>query len=161
MPTFQYVHPSCNLREETQYTHFSRSVDTNACNPMTNELKSNIVPLTFNYNAEITYPLGVCKNTLLQIGPIREDHQEEQLWNNYQFKKHYAKHYNREHTINEYNKRRQMCKAGGRIGCVRMEEEIHPDFLVNDINRSEALKKGKVAKHIHPIDDVYNRAIQT
>lgn len=159
MPTFQYIHPSCNLKKESEYTHFQRSVDTNVCNPMVKELKSNVVPLEFNYNTEIKYPLGVCKNTLLQIGPVREDHKEEQLWNNYQFKKHYAKNYNREHTLNEFNKRRHTCDGGGRIGCVKMEQENHPDFIVQDINRNEALKRGGVSKGIKSIPRVYNKAI--
>ena len=159
MPTFQYIHPSCNLRKESQYTHFSRSVDTNVCNPMTNDLKSNLVPLTFNYNAEIKYPLGVCNNSLLQIGPVREDHTEEQLWNNYQFKKHYTLHYDKKHTTNEYNRRRNTCESGGRIGCIGMETEQHPDFIVKDINRDEALKKGTTSSAIKPISKVSNQAI--
>jgi hypothetical protein len=146
MSTFQYIHPSCNLKEESNYTHINRSVDTNRCNPMTNDLKSDLVPLKFNYNAEITYPLGVCNNTLLQIGPVREDHKEEQLWNNYQFKKHYTKNYDKEHTHNEFLQRKETCGAGGRIGCNRREQEDLKDYMVNDINRSEANKAGSVTK---------------
>jgi len=160
MSTFQYIHPSCNLKKESEYTHISRSVDTNACNPMTNDLKSDLVPLEFNYNAEIEYPLGMCNNTLLQIGPVRSDHTQEQLWNNYQFKKHYTQNYDREHTQKEYARRREQCGAGGRIGCNSTDNENHPDFIVNDIDRTQALKTGAVTQPIQPISDTaYDNAI--
>lgn len=153
MSTFQYIHPSCSLKEESDYTHFSRSIDTNVCNPMVNELKSNTVPLNFNYNAEITFPLGVCENNILQIGPIRSDHAEEQLWNNFQFRKHYTHYYDREKTLQNYVKRRDSCGAGGRIGCSRMDNEQHPDFKVQHINRPMAGKKGSVSSPIQFIGD--------
>ena len=159
MTTYQYIHPTCNLKKASDFTHVSRSVDTNVCNPMSNNLSSKLVPLTFNYNAEIQFPLGMCNNTLLQIGPIREDHGEEQLWNNYQFKKHYAQNYNREHTLLEYNTRRERCDSGGRIGCNRMDNEIISNFLVNDINRSEALQKGGVTTPVQSVQSVTNKVI--
>jgi hypothetical protein len=101
----------------------------------------------------------MCNNTLLQIGPVREDHGEEQLWNNYQFKKHYAQNYNREHTLLEYNARRGRCESGGRIGCNRMDNEIISNFLVNDINRSEALQKGGVTTPVQSVQSVTNKVI--
>ena len=159
MTTYQYIHPTCNLKKSSDFTHISRSVDTNVCNPMSNNLSSKLVPLTFNYNAEIQFPLGMCNNTLLQIGPVREDHGEEQLWNNYQFKKHYAQNYNREHTLLEYNARRGRCESGGRIGCNRMDNEIISNFLVNDINRSEALQKGGVTTPVQSVQSVTNKVI--
>lgn len=159
MTTYQYIRPTCNLKKSSDFTHISRSVDTNVCNPMSNNLSSKLVPLTFNYNAEIQFPLGMCNNTLLQIGPIREDHTEEQLWNNYQFKKHYAQNYNREHTLLEYNARRERCDSGGRIGCNRMDNETFPSFLVNDINRSEALQKGGVTTSVQSVQSVTNKVI--
>ena len=93
MSSYQYIHPSCNMKEESEFTHVFRSVDTNTFNPMVSNLQSNLVPLTFNHKAEITYPLGMCNNRLLQIGPVREDHKEEQFWNNYQLKQRYPTQY--------------------------------------------------------------------
>tara|TARA_B110000902_G_C13949947_1_gene453206 strand:- start:10 stop:342 length:333 start_codon:yes stop_codon:yes gene_type:complete len=81
------------MKEESEFTHVFRSVDTNTFNPMVSNLQSNLVPLTFNHKAEITYPLGMCNNRLLQIGPVREDHKEEQFWNNYQLKQRYPTQY--------------------------------------------------------------------
>ena len=93
MSSYQYIHPSCNMKEESEFTHVFRSVDTNTFNPMVSNLQSNLVPLTFNHKSKITYPLGMCNNRLLQIGPIREDHKEEQFWNNYQLKQRYPTQY--------------------------------------------------------------------
>ena len=157
MSTFQYIHPSCNLKDASDYTHVNRSVDTNTCNPMTNELKSKLVPLTFNYNAEITFPLGVCNNSLLQIGPVREDHTEEQYWNNYQFKKTYPKKYNLEHTKNNRLQRKNTCSYGERIVCTATENEHHPDFNVKDINKTKANTKGAIAK---PVPNLGNNMYQ-
>lgn len=157
MTTYQYIHPSCNLKKESDYTHISRSVDTNTCNPMTNELKSKLVPLTFNYNAEINFPLGVCNNSLLQIGPVREDHKEEQFWNNYQFKKLYPKKYNLEHTQTVRQVRKDVCTSGGRIGCTKMDNEQHPGFNINDINRPLAHTKGALA---NPVPNLGNNMYQ-
>ena len=159
MPTFQYIHPSCNMKEEAEFTHFQRSVDTNTFNPMVQNLKSNLVPLTFNFNAEIDYPLGMCDNRLLQIGPIREDHREEQFWNNVQIRKRYPKKYNKEHTEKMSQLRKDQCDYGGRRGCTTTENIKYPDFTFSGVDRSLADVPGAVSGPIAKISGNINNHI--
>ena len=156
MSTYQYIHPSCNTKEEGKFTHIYRSVDTNTFNPMVQDLQSELVPLTFNFNAEITYPLGMCNNRLLQIGPIREDHKEEQFWNNHQFKQRYPKHYNKEYEQKLFQLRKDDCGEGGRRGCTPTEQKVYKDYMYNGVDKSKANVAGRVSEQIHDLSQ-YNK----
>ena len=159
MSTYQYIHPSCNMKEEAEYTHIQRSVDTNTFNPMVHDLKSDLVPLTFNYNAEIKFPLGMCNNRLLQIGPIREDHKEEQFWNNFQFKRRYPKHYNKKYEQSMFQLRKDNCGEGGRRGCTATEQKVYKDYMYNGVDKSKANVAGGIAEPIHSIAQRINNNV--
>jgi hypothetical protein len=138
MSTYQYIHPSCNMKEESEFTHVFRSVDTNTFNPMVSNLQSNLVPLTFNHKAEITYPLGMCNNRLLQIGPVREDHKQEQFWNNYQLKQRYP----RQNTTPS-----------------NTESNVYKNYTFNGVDKNKADVAGGVSKPIRAISGNINNSV--